>query len=83
MYNPPHPGEIIRVDCIEASGLTVTEAATKLGISRQSLSEVVNGRAGVSVEMALRLEKMNWSSAAVWLGIQQAYDLWSVRQAAW
>jgi antitoxin HigA-1 len=79
MYDPPHPGEIIREDCIAASGLSITEAARNLGVSRQSLSELLNGRANVSVEMALRLERMEWSSAETWLGVQQAYDLWQAR----
>jgi addiction module HigA family antidote len=79
MYDPPHPGEIIREDCIEASDLSITEAADHLGVSRQALSEVLNGRTNVSVEMALRLEKMGWSTAETWLGVQQAYDLWQAR----
>jgi addiction module HigA family antidote len=82
MYDPPHPGESIREDCIKAVGLTVTDAAAKLGISRQSLSEVLNGRNGVSAEMALRLEKMGWGSAIGWLRNQASYDLWQARSRA-
>jgi addiction module HigA family antidote len=78
MYNPPHPGEIIREDCLAPLGLTVTAAAEWLGISRQSLSEVLNGHNGVSADMALRLEKAGWSTAETWLGVQAAYDLWQV-----
>ena len=57
MFNPPHPGEIIREDCIKPLNLSVTEAAKGLGVSRQSLSELLNGRNGISADMALRLEK--------------------------
>ena len=81
MFDPPHPGASIREDCLEAVGLTVTAAAAQLGISRQSLSEVLNGRNGVSAEMALRLEKMGWGSAEGWLRNQATYDLWQCRQA--
>jgi antitoxin HigA-1 len=79
MHNPPHPGESIREDCIKAVGLTVTDAAKKLGISRQSLSEVLNGHHGVSAEMALRLETMGWGSAIGWLRNQASYDLWQAK----
>jgi addiction module HigA family antidote len=82
MHNPAHPGEIIREDCIKALGLSVTEAAKGLGVSRQSLSELLNGRAGVSAEMAIRLEKAGWSTADNWLRIQAQYDLWQARQRA-
>jgi antitoxin HigA-1 len=80
MYNPPHPGEIIREDCLGPLGLSVTAAAEWLGISRQSLSEVLNGHNGVSAEMAIRLEKAGWSAAETWLGVQSAYDLWQAKQ---
>ncbi len=80
MFDPPHPGEIIREDCLKPLGLSVTDAAKGLGVSRQSLSELVNGRAGVSAEMAIRLEKAGWSTANAWLGIQSAYDLWQAKQ---
>jgi addiction module HigA family antidote len=79
MHDPPHPGEILREDCIKAADLSVTKAAEMLGVSRQALSELLNGHAGISTEMALRLEKMNWSTAEVWLGMQQTYDLWQAR----
>jgi antitoxin HigA-1 len=82
MFNPPHPGESIREDCIKAVGLTVTAAAAELGISRQSLSEVLNGHNGVSADMALRLENKGWGSAEGWLRNQASYDLWHARQAA-
>jgi addiction module HigA family antidote len=80
MFNPPHPGEIIREDCLAPLGLTVTAAARWLGVSRQSLSELLNGRNGVSAEMAIRLEKAGWSDAGTWLGVQAAHDLWQARQ---
>jgi len=82
MHNPPHPGEIIREDCLVPLGLTVTAAAAWLGVSRQSLSELLNGRNGVSAEMAIRLEQAGWSDAATWLGVQVAYDLWQAKKRA-
>lgn len=82
MFNPPHPGETIREDCLAPLGLSVTAAAKWLGVSRQSLSELINGRNGVSAEMALRLEKAGWSRAETWLGMQADYDLWHVKQRA-
>jgi antitoxin HigA-1 len=80
MFNPPHPGEILREDCIAPAGLTVTEAAVRLGVSRQSMSELVNGRNGISADMALRLEKAGWGPALSWLRNQVSYDLWQARQ---
>jgi addiction module HigA family antidote len=80
MFNPPHPGEIIREDCIAALELTVTETAKGLGVSRQTLSEVLNGRAGISAEMAIRLEKAGWGTAEGWLRSQATYDLWRAKQ---
>ena len=82
MFNPPHPGEIIREDCLKPLGITVTAAAKWLDVSRQSLSELLNGRNGVSAEMAIRLEKAGWSNAETWLGVQTAHDLWQARQRA-
>lgn len=82
MHNPPHPGEIIKEDCLVPLGLTVTAAAKGLGVSRQSLSELLNGRGGLSADMAIRLEKAGWSNAETWLGVQLAYDLWHARQHA-
>ncbi len=75
MKNPPHPGRIVRQECIEPLGLTVTAAARALGVTRQTLNNLVNGRAGVSPEMAIRLSKAFGSSPEVWLGIQMEYDL--------
>ena len=82
MFNPPHPGEIIREDCLAPLDLTVTEAAKGLGVSRQSLSELINGRSGISADMALRLEKAGWGTAESWMRNQTSYDLWRARQHA-
>ena len=82
MHNPPHPGEIIREDCLQPLGLSVTAAAKWLGISRGSLSELLNGHNGVSAEMAIRLEKAGWSTAETWLRMQLTYDLWHAKQNA-
>ncbi len=80
MYNPPHPGEAVKEICLEALGLTVTAAAKGLGVSRKTLSELVNGRAGVSPEMAIRLSKGFGGSPESWLRMQMAYDLWQTRK---
>ena len=79
MHNPPHPGRIVKRQCLEPLGLSVTAAAGHLGVSRQSLSVLVNERAGVSVDMAIRLTKAFGSSPETWLGLQMAYDLWQAR----
>jgi antitoxin HigA-1 len=79
MHNPPHPGGIVRRQCLEPLGLTVTEAASGLGVTRQALSELVNEKAGISVDMAIRLSKAFGSSPETWLGLQMAYDLWQAR----
>lgn len=75
MHNPPHPGEIIREQCIEPLGLTITAAAKGLGVTRKALSELVNGHSGVSPEMAIRLSKAFGSSPETWLRLQLQYDL--------
>jgi addiction module HigA family antidote len=83
MHNPPHPGETLRDDILPELGLTVTEAAAQLGVTRAALSRVLNGRAGISPEMALRLEQWlgveNGGRADLWLVQQAAYDLWQAR----
>ena len=79
MHNPPHPGGIVKRQCLEPLGLTVTRAAEGLGVTRQSLSELVNERTGISVEMAIRLSKAFGSTPETWLGMQMAYDLWQAR----
>lgn len=81
MYNPPHPGEIIKELCLEPLGLTVTRAAEALGVSRKTLSAILNGRAGISPEMAIRLSIAFDTSAESWLNQQTQYDLWLARQS--
>ncbi|MEQ9209448.1 MAG: HigA family addiction module antitoxin [Pseudomonadales bacterium] len=81
MHNPPHPGEVLRELCLEPLGLSVTEAAEALGISRKTLSSILNGRAGISPEMAIRLSKAFDTSPESWLNQQQQYDLWQAMQA--
>ena len=75
MKNPPHPGRIVRQECIEPLGMTITEAAERLGVTRQTLNNLVNEKAGISPEMAIRLSKAFGSSPEVWLGMQLDYDL--------
>ena len=82
MHNPPHPGEILRELCIEPLGITVTDAARALGVSRKTLSAILNGRAGISPEMAIRLSKAFDNSAESWLNQQTQYDLWVAQQTA-
>lgn len=74
MFDPAHPGEIIR-DCMEAKGWSVTACALQLGVTRNTLSRLLNGRAGVSPAMALALERLGWSNAEHWLRMQASYDL--------
>ena len=75
MKNPPHPGLSVRHDCLEPLGLTVTAAASKLGVSRKQLSNVINCRSGISPEMAIRLDMVFGGGAATWVQMQAAYDL--------
>ena len=75
MTDPPHPGLSVRYDCLEPLGLTVTEAAKSLGVSRKQLSEIVNGRSGISPVMAIRLDKAFGGGAGTWYRLQAAYDL--------
>ncbi len=75
MKNPPHPGQVVRRAITEGLGLTVTAAARGLGVSRKQLTQIVNGHAGISPEMAIRLEKGIGSTAQAWLRMQAAYDL--------
>lgn len=82
MQNPPHPGGLVRRQCLEPLGLSVTQAAKGLGVTRQALSELVNEKAGVSVEMAIRLSKAFGSSPETWLSLQMAFDLWQARERA-
>jgi addiction module HigA family antidote len=85
MFNPPHPGETLKDDVLPALGLSVTDAAAQLGVTRAALSRVLNGRAAISPEMALRLEGWlgveNGGRADTWIAQQAAYDLWKARKA--
>lgn len=85
MYNPPHPGATLREDVLPAFGLSVTDAAAQLGVTRAALSRVLNGRAAISPEMALRIEQWlgveNGGRADVWLAEQASYDLWQARKS--
>ena len=79
MRNPPHPGGIVRRQCLEPLGLTAQQAAEGLGVTRQALSELLDGQTGVSGEMAIRLSKAFGSTLEVWLGMQMAHVLWPAR----
>ncbi len=79
MKNPPHPGLVVLQECIEPSGLTITRAAQALGVTRNTLSELANGKRGISPEMAVRLSKVFGGSAESWLVQQAQYDLAQVR----
>lgn len=78
MHNPPHPGELLRE--FIPDGMTVTQAAGRLGVTRQALSAILNGHAGISADMALRLSQALGTSAEMWLRMQVAFDLWSAEQ---
>ncbi|MEE8584362.1 MAG: HigA family addiction module antitoxin [Acidobacteriota bacterium] len=80
MHNPPHPGEILKELCLEPLGLSVTRAAQALGVSRKTLSAILNARAGISPEMALRLSKAFGTSPESWLKQQMHYDLWTTER---
>jgi addiction module HigA family antidote len=82
MRNPQHPGQSVRCDCLEPLGLTVTEAARHLGVSRKQLSDLVNGHAGISPEMAIRLDKAFGGGAETWYRLQAAYDMSQAMQRA-
>jgi addiction module HigA family antidote len=80
MYNPPHPGEIIRGLWLDLMGISITDAARAMAVSRKTLSKIVNGQGRVTPEIALRLSMALGSSAESWLGHQAAYDLWELEQ---
>ena len=80
MKNPPYPGRSIKDACLEPLGLNVTEGAKVLGVTRNTLSRVINGKSGISPDMAIRLEKAGWSNADHWLRLQTAYDLAQARK---
>ena len=79
MKSPPHPGLSLRQNCIDPEGLTIADAARRLGVARHTLSRVVHGHAAISAEMAIRLEKAGWSNAEFWVRRQAAYDLAQAR----
>lgn len=80
MHNPPHPGALLRRQCLEPLGLTVTEVAKGLGVSRNTLSMLLNGRLGISPEMAIRISQAFGGSPESWLTQQLQYDLWQAQQ---
>lgn len=80
MFNPPHPGIILGEDCIKPLGLTIKEAAFKLGVTRQNLSDIVNGKTAISPTMALKIAKAFNSDPEFWLNMQLKYDLWQAMQ---
>lgn len=80
MFNPPHPGEILREEYLKPLGLTITQAAANLGITRKALSELVNEKSGISPAMALKLAKAFNTTPDLWLGMQMEYDLWQAEQ---
>ena len=75
MHNPAHPGDVIRELCLKPLALTVTDAAAALGVTRKALSDLLNGHSGISPELAIRLEKVGWSTADHWLRMQLQRDL--------
>jgi addiction module HigA family antidote len=82
MKNPPHPGRSIRPACLAPLGLSVTEGAKVLGVTRQTLNNVINGKSGISPEMAIRLSKAFGSTPETWLRMQMSYDLAAARKDA-
>jgi len=80
MFNPPHPGKILLEECIKPLNFTIASFALRIGTSRKNLSEIVNGKTGISAEMALKISKALGTSAQFWLNMQQAYDLWQAKQ---
>lgn len=82
MHNPPHPGEVLRELCMEPLGISVTDAAQALGVSRKTLSAILNGRSGISPVMAIRLAKAFDTTPESWLNQQMQYDLWEAEQQA-
>lgn len=82
MKNPVHPGALVREDCIDALELTVSAAATALGVTRQTLSNLVNEKSSLTPEMSIRLEKLGWGTADAWIRLQANYDLAQIRSVA-
>lgn len=82
MHNPPHPGELVKHECLEPLGLSIDQAAQGLGVPRQELADIIDKKSGISPEMATRLAKSFGSSPEVWLGMQTDYDLWQAQKRA-
>ena len=82
MKNPAHPGRMVKNACLVPPDLSITKGADLLGVTRNTLSRVIHGHSGISPEMAIRLEKMGWSTARAWLAMQSAYDLAQARKGA-
>ena len=80
-FNPPHPGEILKEDYLGPLGITVTSAATGLGIARKNLSAIINSKAGISPEMAIRLSEAFGTTPDFWLNLQKNYDLWKAKNS--
>ncbi|HEY5822802.1 MAG TPA: HigA family addiction module antitoxin [Cyclobacteriaceae bacterium] len=80
-FNPPHPGEILKLDYLQPLELTITDAADGLGIARKNLSAIVNGKAGISPEMSIRLAEAFNTTPDLWLNLQANYDLWKIRSS--
>lgn len=81
MFNPPHPGSILKEDVLPELGISVTEAAAQLGLARETFSRAINGKSAISVDMAIRLEAwLNKPTAESWLHMQAEHDLWQARQ---
>lgn len=82
MHEPLHPGEIVKAELIDATGMSVTEASARLGVSRTALSRLLNGHASISPEMALRLSKLFNTSIEMWVNLQAQYDTWLISKQA-
>ncbi|MEW6740920.1 MAG: HigA family addiction module antitoxin [Nitrospirota bacterium] len=80
MHNPPHPGEVLNELCLKPLGMSITEAAERLGVARKTVSKIINGHGDVTPEMALRLEIVFGSTAQTWLNMQTAFDLWRINK---
>lgn len=80
IHAPLHPGEVVKDELIDATGMSVTEAAIRLGVSRTALSRLLNGHAGISPEMALRLSKLFGTSIEMWVNVQAQYDIWLIKK---
>jgi addiction module HigA family antidote len=80
MHNPPHPGEVFNELCLKPLGISITEAAERLGVARKTISKIINGHSSITPEMALRLEIVFGSTAQTWLNMQTAFDLWRMNK---